>query len=40
MTVVQVPDLLPPSDSLRALGHHVVDSLLDVMTIDFDQIDT
>ena len=38
MTVVQVPDLVPPSDGLRALGHHVVDSLLDVMTVDFDQI--
>ncbi len=27
MTVVQIPDLLPPSPELRALGHVVLDSL-------------
>jgi len=27
MTVIQVPDLLPPDDSVRALGHRIADSL-------------
>jgi len=35
MTVVQVPDLVPPSDVLRALGHIVLRRLSDVMTFTF-----
>lgn len=27
MTTIQVPDLLLPDDAVRALGHHIVDSL-------------
>jgi HAD superfamily hydrolase (TIGR01509 family) len=37
MTVVQIPDLVPPSDSLRALGHIVLRSLSDVPTYTFDR---
>jgi HAD superfamily hydrolase (TIGR01509 family) len=33
MLVVQVPDLIEPADEVRALGHPVVDSLLDVLTL-------
>ncbi len=29
MKVVQVPDLVPPSDELRSLNHHVADTLLE-----------
>lgn len=32
MTVVQIPDLVPPSDDLLALGHTVLRSLVDVAT--------
>jgi len=31
LRVFQVPDLVPPSEAVRALGHVVVDSLLDVV---------
>ncbi len=27
MTVIQIPDLVPPSDDLRRLGHHIVERL-------------
>lgn len=33
MTVVQVPDLIEPSAEVRALGHPVVDSLVDVLAL-------
>ncbi|TDJ23547.1 MAG: HAD family phosphatase [Gammaproteobacteria bacterium] len=33
MMVVQVPDLIEPSAEVRALGHPVVDSLLDVLAL-------
>ena len=36
MTVVQVPDLVPISPALTGLGHYVVDSLLDVLHLDFE----
>lgn len=29
MIVVQVPDVVPPDDTLRALGHHIAPTLLD-----------
>ena len=35
MTVVQVPDLVAPSSSLKELGHIIVGSLLDVLDFDF-----
>lgn len=33
MTAIQVPDLVHPDDSLRALGHRIVDSLHDVRAL-------
>lgn len=33
MTVVQVPDLLAPDDSVRALGHRIVGSLFDAQRL-------
>ncbi|WP_411849762.1 HAD family hydrolase [Stenotrophomonas sp. LGBM10] len=33
MTAIQVPDLVRPDDALRALGHRIVDSLLDARTL-------
>jgi len=33
MTVVQIPDLIEPSAEVRALGHVVVDSLVDVLAL-------
>jgi hypothetical protein len=30
MVVVQVPDLIPPTEDLRALGHRIVATLADV----------
>ncbi|MET0290661.1 MAG: HAD family phosphatase [Pseudoxanthomonas sp.] len=33
MTVIQVPDLVAPDDAQRALGHRIVDSLLDVRAL-------
>jgi HAD superfamily hydrolase (TIGR01509 family) len=38
MTVVQIPDLVQPSDSLLALGHIVLRSLSDVVTYPFGQV--
>lgn len=35
MTVIQVPDLVPPSEALRQLGHHIIDCLSQVPHIDF-----
>jgi HAD superfamily hydrolase (TIGR01509 family) len=35
MTVVQIPDLVPPSDELLQLGHIVLSSLADVPKYDF-----
>ena len=35
MTVVQIPDLVPPSDELLLLGHIVLSSLADVPKYDF-----
>ncbi|HYH43865.1 MAG TPA: HAD family phosphatase [Burkholderiales bacterium] len=35
MTVIQVPDLMPPSPALRMLGHIVLDSLHDVRQYEF-----
>ena len=35
MTVIQVPDLIPPTTDLRALGHIVLDSLKDVVGYPF-----
>lgn len=37
MTVVQIPDLVPPSDELLQLGHIVLSSLADVPKYDFYQ---
>lgn len=33
MTAIQVPDLVHPDDQLRALGHRIVDSLLDARSL-------
>ena len=33
LRVFQVPDLVAPSDEVRALGHEVVGSLLDVLEV-------
>lgn len=33
MTPIQVPDLVVPDDSVRALGHRIVDSLLDARAL-------
>lgn len=33
MTAIQVPDLVHPDDDLRALGHRIVDSLLDARSL-------
>jgi HAD superfamily hydrolase (TIGR01509 family) len=33
MTVVQIPDLIEPSAEVRAIGHVVVDSLVDVLAL-------
>lgn len=35
LTVVQIPDLLEPSDELRAMGHIILPSLLDVLSYRF-----
>ena len=33
MTPIQIPDLLAPTDEVRALGHRIADSLLDVLAL-------
>jgi HAD superfamily hydrolase (TIGR01509 family) len=35
MTVVQIPDMIPPDEALLKLGHIVLDQLSDVLTLDF-----
>lgn len=38
MHVIQIPDLIPPSDQLRTLGHLILECLTQVPTFDFDTI--
>ena len=35
LTVVQIPDMVPPNKSFRELGHIVLDSLVDVIDYEF-----
>jgi len=34
MVVIQIPDLVPPSEEIKALGHRIMDSLTEVIDID------
>lgn len=38
MTVIQVPDLVPPSDQLKSLGHLILQCLTQVPTVNFDHL--
>lgn len=39
MRVIQVPDLIAPSEQLRALGHLVLECLTQVPNVDFDRFE-